>query len=171
LPDACCGDICMYDIRKILPSLVMVLYSQVGFAETCLDGFELTAIVVLENDIRQSVASYACHMVHPRHELTYELYDQLRQRWGRQRFKQRIIRDRVYRRIYSNEWRAKIDEWRRVIATNEGRLFKPEINACQDLRLEILKHIGSWKALFMDAARKAAGEAYDPLRCTVVEAK
>ncbi len=161
----------MYYLRKTLSGLALLLCSQNGAAATCLNGFELAAIVVLENDIRQSVASYACRMVYPEHESTYDLYGQLRQRWARQHAKQRAIQDKVYWRIYDNEWRAKIAEWKRVTATREGRLFKPEMNACYDLRMEILEHSGSWKALFTDAARKAAGEAYDPLRCTDVEAR
>lgn len=160
----------MYDVRRILPMLVLLLYGQAGVAQTCLNGFELTAIVVLENDIRQSVASYACRMAHAEHGLTYDLYDRLRQRWARQRSEQRLIRERVYWRIYGNEWRDKVDEWQRATATREGRLFRPEMKACHDLRAEILKHTDSWEALFTDAAYKAAGEAYDPLRCTAVEA-
>ena len=160
----------MYALRKILPGLVLLLHGQMGAAETCLSGFELTAMVVFENDIKQSVESYACRMAHPEHELTYDLYKQLRQHWTQQRADQRIIRDRVYWRIYGNNWRDKIAEWERATAIREAGLFKPEMQACRDLRMKMLQYIDSWKSLFADAARKAAGKAYDPLRCADVEA-
>lgn len=159
----------MYFFRKLLLGLLMLLSSSASYAATCLNGFELTAIVVFENAIKQSVESYACRMAFPEHESTYHLYGELRQTWMSQKLKQDEIRDAVYQRIYGDNWQDKIDEWEQLTAVRESKLFKPEINGCYDLRMEILEHTYSWKSLFTDAARKAAGEVYDSLRCVNVK--
>ncbi len=135
-------------------------------AATCLDGFELTAIVVMENDIKQSVEAYSCRIESVDHIQTYEFYNKLRSSWKQERAAERAKRDEVYQRIYGDNWQDKIVEWEMITAKREGKLFKPGELACYDLRMEILEHTGNWKNLYDDAAEKAAGAVYDPLRCT-----
>lgn len=134
-------------------------------ATTCLDGFELTSIVVLENDIKQSVEAYACRIESADYVATYELYRELRQSWQAQRAMERARRDEVYKRIYGEAWQDRIVEWELLTAKREGKLFKPGEQACQALHTQIRRHLDDWQQLYDDAAKKAAGAVYDPLRC------
>ena len=79
--------------------------------DSCLDGYELTAIVVLENDIRQSVEAFACRMTFPQDSSTYSLFNQLRDKWKAQINSQKLKRDEVYQRIYRDAWQQKVDDW------------------------------------------------------------
>jgi len=133
--------------------------------ETCLNGYDLTAIVVLETDIRQSVESYACRMAFPGDSSTYDLYGQLRDKWKSERMKQKQMRDDVYQRIYGDAWQTKVDEWTQSMAVTQGKLFKPTEIACQDLRKEMGEQVRDWLALYTASAREAAQAKYDPLRC------
>lgn len=142
----------------LLPNVVLA-------EETCLNGYELTAIVVLETDIKQSVESYACRMAFPQDTSTYDLYNQLRAKWKRERMKQKQMRDNVYRRIYGDAWQTKVDEWTQTMAVSQGQSFKPTDIACQDLRKEMGAHTHDWPALYRASAREAASAKYDPLRC------
>ena len=131
----------------------------------CLDGFELTAIVVLETDIRQSVEAFACRMAFPQDSSTYDLYSQLREKWKKQRSKQKSLRDEVYQRIYGDAWQQKVDSWTQKMALDYGKGFKPGDIACHDLRNEMGVHASDWELLYTSAAREAASVRYDPLRC------
>lgn len=133
--------------------------------DTCLNGYELTAIVVLETDIRQSVESYACRMALPDDSSTYNLYNQLRDKWSKQRAAQRKLRDEVYQRIYGDAWQTKVDEWMQSMAVTMGKEFKPTDISCQDLRIQLGAHAHDWQALYDTSAREAAAAKYDPLRC------
>lgn len=137
----------------------------VSAEETCLNGYELTAIVVLETDIRQSVESYACRMVFPQDTSTYDLYGQLRGKWKRERMKQRQMRDNVYQRIYGDVWQTKVDEWTQSMAVTQGQSFKPTDIACQNLRKEMGAYAHDWPTLYRASAREAASAKYDSLRC------
>ena len=119
----------------------------------------------MEIDIRQSVESYACRMAFPGDSSTYDLYNQLRDKWSKQRAKQRTLRDEVYQRIYGDAWQIKIDEWRQSMAITKSKAFKPSDISCQDLRNELGAHAHDWQALYQESAREAASEKYDPLRC------
>jgi len=133
--------------------------------DICLDGFDLTAIVVIETDIKQSVEAYNCRMVFPEDASTYDLYNQLRGKWKPQRQKQKQRRDKVYQRIYGDAWQAKVEEWTQVTAVTEGKLFKATDISCQDLRKEMGAYSYDWQALYQDSAREAASARYDGLRC------
>lgn len=133
--------------------------------QSCLDGFDLTAIVVLETDIRQSVQAYACRMTFPQDSSTYKLYNQLRDKWTSQRLKQKKRRDDVYQRIYADAWQDKVDGWRQTMAVNYSKDFEPTDIACQDLRMEMVAQAHDWKTLYNAAAREAASARYDSLRC------
>ena len=132
---------------------------------TCLDGYELTAIVVLETDIKQSVESYACRMAFPHDASTYDLYGQLRGKWKPERMKQKLMRDNVYQRIYGDVWQIKVDEWTQTTAVTQGQLFTPTQISCQDLRKEMGAHANDWPILYRASAREAASATYDSLRC------
>ncbi len=134
-------------------------------ANTCLDGYELTAIVVLENNIRFSVESYACRMAFPGDSSTYALYSQLRDKWAQQLQEQRNMRDKVYQRIYGDEWQARVDNWQRSIPVSMSKQFKATDISCQDLRMEMVAQAHDWQKLYDAAAREAASVRYDPLRC------
>ena len=144
-------------------------YMPVLFAQdqkgSCLNGYELTAIVVMETDIRQSVESYACRMALPGDTSTYDLYNQLRDKWSKQRTKQRKLRDEVYQRIYGDAWQTKVDEWRQSMAVTKSKAFRPSEISCQDLRNELGSHAHDWQTLYQASAREAASAKYDPLRC------
>lgn len=131
----------------------------------CLNGYELTAIVVMETDVRQSVESYACRMAFPDDSSTYNLYNQLRDKWSKQRASQRKLRDEVYQRIYGDAWQAKVDEWMQSMAVSHSKAFKATDISCQDLRSELGAHAFDWQSLYQASAREAASEKYDPLRC------
>lgn len=133
--------------------------------QTCLNGFDLTAIVVLETDIRQSVEAYACRMAFPQDSSTYKLYSQLRGKWTSQRASQKKLRDEVYARIYGDAWQDKVDDWRQTMALNYSKAFKPTDIACQGLRMEMVAQAHDWKTLYDASAREAASARYDPLRC------
>ena len=136
-------------------------------ANTCLNGYELTAIVVLENNIRHSVESYACRMAFPEDSSTYALYGQLRDKWAQQMEEQRNMRDKVYQRIYGDEWQARVDNWQLSIPVTMSKQFKATDISCHDLRMEMMAHAHDWQTLYDAAAREAASERYDPLRCQV----
>gem|GEM_PF-6239616 len=142
----------------------MLMPRMVIAEETCLNGYELTAIVVLETDIKHSVESYACRMAFPDDSSTYGLYNQLRDKWKTHRMKQREMRDNVYQRIYGDTWQAKVDAWTQMIAVSSGQSFKPTDIACHDLRKEMGRYAQDWPALYTASAREAASEKYDPLR-------
>jgi len=152
--------------RFSLLAIAGVLMSGTALAEeTCLNGFELTAIVVLETDIKHSVESYACRMAFPDDSSTYNLYNQLRGKWKLQRMKQKEMRDKVYQRIYGDAWQARVDDWTQMMAVSSGQSFKPTDIACHDLRKEMGRYAHDWPALYTASAREAASEKYDPLRC------
>ena len=131
----------------------------------CLNGFELTAIVVLETDIRQSVGAYACRMVFPADTSTYGLYNQIRDKWKQQRQVQKNMRDNIYQRIYGDKSEAKVSAWMLTTARAQGKQFKATDASCQSLRNEMGSHSQNWQTLFNASAREAAEEKYDPLRC------
>jgi hypothetical protein len=158
-------------INKYIAASILLVAGFTGLSHAqeeqpaCLNGFDLTAIVVLENDIRQSVESYACRMAFPDDSSTYDLYNQLRDKWSRQRTSQRELRNQVYQRIYGDVWQEKVDSWRQSMAITYSDTFKPTDIACQDLRMELLTHAHDWKTLYKASAREAASAKYDALRC------
>lgn len=135
--------------------------------QNCLNGYELTAIVVLETDIKQSVEAFACRMAFPKDSSTYDLYNQLRGKWGKQRKNQKEMRDKVYQRIYGDAWQKKVEDWTQTMALTYSKEFSPTDITCQDLRNELGAHAFDWRNLYKSAAREAASEKYDPLRCEV----
>ena len=149
----------------LLVIAVVLMPGKVLAKETCLNGYELTAIVVLETDIKHSVESYACRMAFPDDSSTYDLYNQLRDKWKSHRMKQKKMRDKVYQRIYGDAWQAKVDAWTQMIAVSSGQSFKPTDIACHDLRKEMSRYAQDWPAFYTASAREAASEKYDPLRC------
>jgi hypothetical protein len=154
-------------MRVIFLLMLMIIASNHALAEDrkCLDGFELTAIVVLETDIRQSVEAFACRMAFPKDSSTYDLYTQLREKWKQPRDEQRAMRDRVYQRIYGDAWQQKVDDWTQAMAVDYGKSFRPGDITCHDLRNEMGVHASDWETLYNSAAREAASARYDSLRC------
>lgn len=156
-------------MRVFLLMIVLCVTPLQLFAATdqskCLDGFELTAIVVLENDIRQSVEAFACRVAFPQDSSTYSLFNQLREKWKKQRNEQKLKRDKVYQRIYGDAWQQKVDSWTQAMALAYSKDFTPSDIACHDLRNELGAHASDWNIIYNSAARAAANEQYDPLRC------
>ena len=155
----------MYVLRLMIMLVALAPVAVQAEGRDCLDGYELTAIVVLENDIKQSVEAYACRMAFPEDSSTYTVYSQLRGKWHKQRTAQRDKRDKVYQRIYGDIWQNKIDEWTQSMAVSSGQEFDPTDIACHDLRNELFAHIYDWDNVYKSAAREAASEKYDALRC------
>ena len=157
--------------NTIFIGLLLLGISSIGVAiaqdegGTCLNGFELTAIVVLETDIRQSVSAFACRMTFPEDPSTYDLYNQLRDKWKDKRSSEHAMRDSVYQRIYGDAWQGKVEDWTQTMAIAQSELFKPDDITCQDLRNEMGAQAHDWLLLYESAAREAAQAKYDPLRC------
>lgn len=137
-------------------------------APPCLDGFDLTAIVVMETDIRQSVAALHCQMAFAERLDSYWQYRQLRDKWQQQRKQQKQKRDDVYRRIYGDSWQEKLQDWTISISKDAGSTFVADWVSCQELKRDLIAHTESWDFVYNTAAAEAAQEKYDPLRCEPV---
>lgn len=145
-----------------------LLISQPVKAQTCLNGYELTAIVVLENDIRQAVSAYACQKIASLQSPTYDTYQKLREQWKDKRAKQTRLRDKTYQRIYGKDWQTKVDDWTARTAASQSSLFKVSAENCSRLQTALDEHLKSWEQIYNAAARQAASKPYDPLRCEKV---
>ncbi|TNF91637.1 MAG: hypothetical protein EP297_15435 [Gammaproteobacteria bacterium] len=146
-------------------SMATITYAAPANSDTCMNGYELTAIVVLETNIRHAVSSYACNITLPNNKDVYDTYQAIKEKWEKQRTEQYILRNKVYQRIYGGVWQAKVDEWTNAIALNESKSFEPSSINCRILKDELEKRLADWNQIYNTAARQAAGPQFDPIRC------
>jgi hypothetical protein len=154
-------------IRKYacLTGLLTATYSLPATSDTCMNGYELTAIVVLETNIRHAVSAYACKISSADNQEIYDAYQAVKNKWQKQRTDQYIKRNKVYQRIYGDIWEEKVSEWTNAIAQNESEAFEPSAINCRILKDELERRLSDWDHIYNTAARQAAGPQFDPIRC------